>query len=204
MRLNINEEDEVRYKFDDERVTKEDPKRVLEEQYGGEEETNPGFNNTTFNKYSNAYVLVYIREVDKEKVICNVDEKDIAEHLYNVQIIERLNKEHKKKEKEEPRLYTSIKVARDEDLGEQIGKDIYFDCVDHNKVRSFQPKPGMSEIRKSTAVVRLMDFIQEDQHPDLQVEAVKVLGIIANMTNQHAQCFKNRTELGTRRVTGLV
>ncbi|WJX66108.1 ubiquitin carboxyl-terminal hydrolase 13 [Trifolium repens] len=74
-----------RYKFDHERVTKEDPKRVLEEQYGGVEElpqTNPGFNNTPFKftKYSNAYTLVYIREVDKEKVICNVDEKDITNH----------------------------------------------------------------------------------------------------------------------------
>ncbi|WJX70920.1 hypothetical protein P8452_54974 [Trifolium repens] len=71
------------YKFDHERVTKEDPKRVLEEQYGGVEElpqTNSGFNNTPFKftKYSNAYTLVYIHEVDKEKVICNVDEKDIA------------------------------------------------------------------------------------------------------------------------------
>lgn len=28
----------TRYKFDDERVTKEDLKRALEEQYGGEEE----------------------------------------------------------------------------------------------------------------------------------------------------------------------
>lgn len=28
----------LRYKFDDERVTKEDIKRALEEQYGGEEE----------------------------------------------------------------------------------------------------------------------------------------------------------------------
>jgi ubiquitin carboxyl-terminal hydrolase 7 len=27
-----------RYKFDDERVTKEEPRRALEEQYGGEEE----------------------------------------------------------------------------------------------------------------------------------------------------------------------
>jgi len=27
-----------RFKFDDERVSKEDPKRALEEQYGGEEE----------------------------------------------------------------------------------------------------------------------------------------------------------------------
>ncbi|KAF9675045.1 hypothetical protein SADUNF_Sadunf10G0190700 [Salix dunnii] len=103
-------------KFDDERVTKEDVKKALEEQYGGEEElpqTNPGFNNSPFKftKYSNAYMLVYIRESDKEKVICNVDEKDIAEHL---------------------------RVARSEDLHEQIGKDVYFDLVDHDKVRSFR------------------------------------------------------------------
>lgn len=93
-------------------MTKEDLKRALEEQYGGEEEvyisnrtsqlcltvscvdsclllllqlpqTNPGFNNTPFKftKYSNAYMLVYIRESDKDKIICDVGEKDIAEHL---------------------------------------------------------------------------------------------------------------------------
>ena len=46
-------------------------------------QTNPGFNNAPFKftKYSNAYMLVYIRESDKEKIICDVDEKDIAEHL---------------------------------------------------------------------------------------------------------------------------
>ncbi|GAB2276573.1 hypothetical protein Dimus_011292 [Dionaea muscipula] len=46
-------------------------------------QTNPGLNNTPFKftKYSNAYMLVYIRESDKEKIICDVDEKDIAEHL---------------------------------------------------------------------------------------------------------------------------
>lgn len=46
-------------------------------------QTNPGFNNTPFKftKYSNAYMLVYIRESDKDKIICDVDEKDIAEHL---------------------------------------------------------------------------------------------------------------------------
>ena len=26
-------------------------------------------------------MLVYIRESDKDKIICNVDEKDIAQHL---------------------------------------------------------------------------------------------------------------------------
>ncbi|TKY50005.1 Ubiquitin carboxyl-terminal hydrolase [Spatholobus suberectus] len=131
------------YKFDDERVTKEDNKRALEEQYGGEEElpqTNPGFNNTPFKftKYSNAYMLVYIRESDKDKIICNVDEKDIAAHLRERLKKEQEEKEHKKKEKAEAHLYTIIKVARDKDLKEQIGKDIYFDLVDHDKVRSFR------------------------------------------------------------------
>jgi len=130
-------------KFDDERVTKEDIKRALEEQYGGEEElpqTNPGFNNTPFKftKYSNAYMLVYIRESDKDKIICNVDEKDIAEHLRVRLKKEQEEKEHKRKEKAEAHLYTIIKVARDEDLAEQIGKDIFFDLVDHDKVRSFR------------------------------------------------------------------
>ncbi|KAK3120269.1 hypothetical protein QOZ80_9AG0684800 [Eleusine coracana subsp. coracana] len=131
------------YKFDDERVTKEDAKKALEEQYGGEEELpqiNPGFNNAPFKftKYSNAYMLVYIRESDKEKIMCTVDEKDIAEHLRIRLKKEQEEKEHKKKEKAEAHLYTIIKVARDEDLKEQIGKDIYFDLVDHEKVRSFR------------------------------------------------------------------
>jgi len=99
-----------RYKFEDERVTKEDMKRALEEQYGGEEEviyadtktssinlstwcfsvnfllqlphTN-GLNTTPirFMKHSNAYMLVYIRESDKEKIICDLDDEDISTHL---------------------------------------------------------------------------------------------------------------------------
>ncbi|KAL9238674.1 hypothetical protein vseg_013065 [Gypsophila vaccaria] len=131
------------FKFDDERVTKEDMKRALDEQYGGEEElpqTNPGFNNAPFKftKYSNAYMLVYIRESDKDKIMCNVDEKDIAEHLRERLKREQEEKEFKKKEKAEAHLYTIIKVARDEDLAEQIGKDLYFDLVDHDKVKSFR------------------------------------------------------------------
>eukprot|EP01018_Ginkgo_biloba_P006093 Gb_02821 [translate_table: standard] len=134
------------YKFDDERVTKEEVKRALEEQYGGEEglpQPNPSLINTPgfntpfkFTKYSNAYMLVYIRENDKDKIICNIDEKDIAEHLRVRLKKEQEEKEQKRKEKAE--AYTVIKVARDEDLADQIGKDIYFDLVDHDKVRSFQ------------------------------------------------------------------
>ncbi|KAJ9559114.1 hypothetical protein OSB04_013728 [Centaurea solstitialis] len=136
------------FKFDDERVTKEDLKRALEEQYGGEEElpqTNPGYNNAPFKftKYSNAYMLVYIRESDKEKIICDVDEKDIAEHLRIRLTKEQEEKEDKKRYKAQAHLYTIIKVARDADLSEQIGKDTYFDLVDHDKVHSFRIQKQM-------------------------------------------------------------
>jgi len=39
--------------------------------------------------------------------------------------------------------YCTSKVARDENLTEQIGKDIYFDLVDHDKVRSFRIQKQM-------------------------------------------------------------
>jgi ubiquitin carboxyl-terminal hydrolase 7 len=32
-------------------------------------------------------MLVYIRESDKDKIICNVDEKDIAQHLQVVLLL---------------------------------------------------------------------------------------------------------------------
>jgi ubiquitin carboxyl-terminal hydrolase 7 len=75
-------------------------------------QTNPGFNNTLFKftKYSNAYMLVYIREADKDKVVCNVDEKDIAEHLQIRLKKEQEEKVRKRKEKAEAHLYTIIKV----------------------------------------------------------------------------------------------
>ncbi|KAK1409859.1 hypothetical protein QVD17_36388 [Tagetes erecta] len=135
------------FKFDDERVTKEDMKRVLDEQYGGEEElphTNPGYNNAPFKftKYSNAYMLVYIRKSDKDKIICDVDEKDIAEHL-TIRLKKEQEKKDKRRYKAQAHIYSIIKVARDADLFEQIGKDIYFDLVDHDKVFSFRVQKQM-------------------------------------------------------------
>ncbi|KAJ1285596.1 hypothetical protein BS78_03G290900 [Paspalum vaginatum] len=137
------------YKFDDERVTKEDMKQALEEQYGGEEElphTNPGLNTTPlrFTKHSNAYMLVYIRESDKEKIICDLDEEDISEHLKVRLRKEQEEKEYKKKEKAEAHMFIVLKVVRDSDLKEQIGRHVYFDLVDFDKINSFRAPKNMS------------------------------------------------------------
>ncbi|CAM0883475.1 unnamed protein product [Alopecurus aequalis] len=131
------------YKFDDERVTKENMQRALEEQYGGEEElpqTNPGLNTNPlrFTKYSNAYMLVYIRESDKDNIICDLDETDISEHLKTRLRKENEDRENKKKEKAEAHMFTTLKVARDIDLAEQIGRHMIFDLVDYEKIHSFR------------------------------------------------------------------
>ncbi|KAK9129007.1 hypothetical protein Syun_017804 [Stephania yunnanensis] len=193
------------FKFDDERVTKEDMKRALEEQYGGEEElpqTNPGFNNTPFKftKYSNAYMLVYIRESDKDKIICNVDEKDIAEHLRMRLKKEQEEKEQKRKDKAQAHLYTIIKVARNEDLVEQIGRDIYFDLVDHDKVRSFRIQKQMpfnlfkEEVAKEFGIpVKLQRFwlwAKRQNHtyrpnrPLTQMEETQSVGQLREVSNK--------------------
>eukprot|EP00897_Mesotaenium_endlicherianum_P006819 jgi/Mesen1/6165/ME000317S05299 len=149
------------YKFDDERVTKEDTKRALEEQYGGEEElpqTNPGFNNAPFKftKYSNAYMLVYIRQSDKDKIVCNVDEKDIAEHLQVRLKKEQEEKERKRKEKAEAHLYTVIKVTPPQAVSFEanIGNDIHFDLVDHEKVQTFRIQKQMPFIAFKEVVAK--------------------------------------------------
>ena len=50
----------------------------------------------------------------------------------------REEKERKEKEKAEEHLYTVIKLATAEDLVEQIGSEVLFDLVDHDKCRSFR------------------------------------------------------------------
>ncbi|XP_043705207.1 ubiquitin C-terminal hydrolase 12-like [Telopea speciosissima] len=127
------------YKFHDEQVTKEDMNWDLEEQYGGEEKTNSGFNNTLFKltNYSNPNMLVYVREGDKEKIFCNMDETNVAKHIRKRFEKEDEEKKQKKKEKADYHLSSIKKVVRDEDLSERTSKDIGFDLVDHNQGSSF-------------------------------------------------------------------
>jgi ubiquitin carboxyl-terminal hydrolase 7 len=100
-------------------------------------------------------MLVYIREADKDKVVCNVDEKDIADHLQIRLKKEQEEKVRKRKEKAEAHLYTIIKVARDVDLSNQIGKDIHFDLVDHDKVCSFR-------VQKQTLFTQFKEEVARD------------------------------------------
>lgn len=75
---------------------------------------------------------------------------------------EQEEKDQKRKEKAEAHLYTIIKVARDDDLRRQIGKDIYFDLVDHDKVHSFRIQKQISfALFKVRYLVILFIFITD-------------------------------------------
>lgn len=126
-------------KFDDERVTREEKSKAIDEQFGGEDDgTNPPGKDFKFTKYSNAYMLVYVRESDMGTVRCEVTQDDIAPHLRERLRQEQEEKDRKRKEKQEAHLYTIVKVARDDDLKDQIGSELHFDLVEHEKCRHFR------------------------------------------------------------------
>lgn len=69
------------------------------------------------------------------QVMCEVKAEDIAEHVRARLEKEHAEKERKRLDKAEAHKFTFLRIATDNDLQEQIGKDRYFDLVDHEKVR---------------------------------------------------------------------
>lgn len=59
-------------------MTKEDSQQALDEQLGGNDEPNAGYNKYT--KFSNAYMLVYIRESDWNTIMCQVSQSGCRKH----------------------------------------------------------------------------------------------------------------------------
>lgn len=75
-------------KFDDDRVTPVTDREVLEENYGGEPQTPNGILSPqqrnqvrTMKRFTNAYMLVYIRDIAIDEVLAPFTEKDTPAHL---------------------------------------------------------------------------------------------------------------------------
>lgn len=124
-------------KFDDDRVTPVTDREVLEENYGGEALNglvSPMQRNQvrSIKRFTNAYMLVYIRESAIDEVLAPFKEEDTPPHLSERWFIlvcalqgvdvtctlsekrldeERLQQEAKKREREEQHLYLTAKVS---------------------------------------------------------------------------------------------
>lgn len=223
------------YRFDDERVTREEARAAVEEQYGGDDDTPPlgaggglnapyapagGGGGFKLSKLSNAYMLVYVRVSQWDDVMCAVGAEDIPAYLrerlevrwgggqgrrdqpwgwgwggrpwcrrvtacrrvtpasgtwfgtawkaqpatstFSFQNpacpqVEQREKEARQRAKAEAHLYCSVRLARDVDMGAQVGKDVWFDLVDYDKL----PEASSLRVRKHTKFGELKQLVAE-------------------------------------------
>jgi ubiquitin carboxyl-terminal hydrolase 7 len=116
-------------KFDDDRVTPVTDREVLEENYGGEvlNGVPPAMQRNqvrTMKRFTNAYMLVYIRESAIDEILAPFTEEDTPVHLKRRLDEERLQLEAKKKEREEQHLFLTAKVITDETFSQHEGFDL--------------------------------------------------------------------------------
>ncbi|ORX33688.1 hypothetical protein BD324DRAFT_666297 [Kockovaella imperatae] len=116
-------------KFDDDRVTPVTDKEVLEDNYGGDMLNGlvPPHQRTqarTLKKFTNAYMLVYVRETELDSVLAPFTEGDTPSHLKARLDAEREQLELKRREKDEQHLYLTAKVITDDIFSRHQGFDL--------------------------------------------------------------------------------
>ncbi|KAF9430947.1 hypothetical protein BGZ94_001693 [Podila epigama] len=129
------------FRFDDDRVTPVTLKEVLDENYGGGDaslENNMSMSlamrqMNRHKRFTNAYMLVYIRESDMEEILRPLTTKDIPEHLLRRLDDERAVLETRRKEREESTLFFNAFVISDAEFKAHHGFDLYNPQVDPGK-----------------------------------------------------------------------
>lgn len=123
------EKDGKWFKYDDDRVTPVTDKEVLEDNYGGEVLT-PANVNLPRNaarpakRFTNAYMLVYVRQSAMDEVLAPFTEADTPPHLQKRLEDERLQLDMKKKEKEDQHLFLTAKIITDQTFKGHQGFDL--------------------------------------------------------------------------------
>ncbi|KAI8081535.1 uncharacterized protein BX664DRAFT_340645 [Halteromyces radiatus] len=112
-------------KFDDDRVVPSTIKEVLEENYGGEAAgaLNVKNNGRTFKRWTNAYMLVYIRRSMMNEILASVTENDIPQHLAQRLEEEQKVLERRRREKEQQHLFMPVMIVSDKSFENNHGLD---------------------------------------------------------------------------------
>ncbi|KAJ3011309.1 hypothetical protein HKX48_006911, partial [Thoreauomyces humboldtii] len=111
------------FKFDDDRVIPATRREVFDENFGGEfPSMRQGIK---LKRFTNAYMLVYVRDSDRAEVLAEVTKDDIPSHLQKRLEEERIQQEAETKEREEAYLYLTVRVVREEDIAQHEGFDLW-------------------------------------------------------------------------------
>jgi len=118
------------FKFDDEKVYGVRKHDAIDESFGGGEEKktkyfwlNPS-SNSIYKRFTNAYMLVYIRKSRVHEILKRVELQDVPPHLTTRFEEEKEQKEKDKRDKAEAWKFCSVKISTDEDLRNYQGVDL--------------------------------------------------------------------------------
>jgi ubiquitin carboxyl-terminal hydrolase 7 len=146
------------HKFDDDHVTKATEQEAIDDNFGGVEETElhldagRKFTNAR-TKFSNAYMLVYVRETDSRDMFEPVTQDAISEHLRERFEVERQLSEKRRKELSEAHLYMQVRLATLEDFERHDQEKT--DLVDMDTVRELR-------LRKSSTLSQLREKLAKE------------------------------------------
>ncbi|EYB93157.1 hypothetical protein Y032_0185g1022 [Ancylostoma ceylanicum] len=135
-------------KFDDDVVSRATVREAVMANYGGDDGESTG------RTYTNAYMLVYVRQTCIDDVLCQNENLQVPAHLVQRFENEREEENKKKKEKQEAHLYTEIVMVTDEHLASYNG----FDLVDP-KLLDDTGLPR-EKIEKGMTIPQLYDYVK--------------------------------------------
>lgn len=123
------EKDGKWYKFDDDRVTPVTDREVLEDNFGGEIPNGQlgGLARApvrAMKRFTNAYMLVYVRDAEADEILKPFTIEDTPPHLRKRLEEERLQMEARKKEREEQHLYLTVKLITEDTFKVHQGFDL--------------------------------------------------------------------------------
>lgn len=169
-------------KFDDDRVTPATDKEVLEENYGGEALNGlpPSLQRNqvrAMKRFTNAYMLVYVRESAVREVLAPFTDEDTPPHLKRRLDEERLQIEAKKREREEQHLFLTAKVITDETFARHEG----FDLATFDE-KNWPPSdlPSFRVLKQETYSTFKMRVAQHLNYPENQIR----LWVLVNRQNK--------------------
>ncbi|KAK6092951.1 ubiquitin-specific protease ubp15 [Batrachochytrium dendrobatidis] len=174
------EKDGKWFKYDDDRVFPVSERDVLEENYGTEavkplQEGGipPKFTGQFRNKptFTNAYMLVYIREHDLEEILGPITEHDIPDHLRRRVEEERLAAERRKRDKEEAHLYCNVCLITEDDMRHHEGYDLCsFDEKNPSSMHIFR-------IRKADTFAQFKSMVSDELR--VPVEQLRLWNVVS-------------------------
>jgi len=142
------------YKFDDDNVYPVSTYDVFEENFGGKSIYKSKLNIT--NRYTNAYMLIYIRKCEIDTILAPFSENDIPKHI-GEQITKEQEELKKRREQiENERKSLIIHILTDEIISQHIGFDI---C---NINHSYLPLTSIPDIQilKTATYKEFIDDVQ--------------------------------------------